>query len=172
MTRALFLLTKYRACHAILITNFAIEFGVTCNPAKLDGNSTIVESFLSSTKRTVGVVLDLNAGTLNFWMNSRVLKKNKQRLLKKPGVAWYPFLKFQEPNIHAILNPFCRMPVLDNTNPKFKSKLPYQLTSNDLGYAQFNYLKSQMPNTLLVACLAKRTDEEQQKYLKDKLPGS
>jgi hypothetical protein len=76
------------------ITCNTIQFGVTCNPTKIDVSNSIIESFLSTTKRTVGVVLDLNAGTLYFWMNSRVLKKNKQRQLKRPGLAWYPLLKF------------------------------------------------------------------------------
>ena len=67
---------------------------MTCNPENPTANNTVHEFFVSTTKRTVGIYLDLNLGTLSFWMNSRIHKKNKQKQLKKPGVKWYPFLKF------------------------------------------------------------------------------
>lgn len=87
-------------------------------------NNTITEQFLSTTKRTVGVMLDLAQGSISFWLNSRMLKKNKTKELKKPGLTWYPYIRLQEANIPAILNPFCRMPMADTLAPKHRRKLP------------------------------------------------
>ena len=70
-----------------------IDFGVTYNPGKMTKNNTITEQFLSTTKRTVGVMLDLTQGQISFWLNSRMLKKNKTKELKKPGLMWYPYIR-------------------------------------------------------------------------------
>ena len=107
-----------------MLFKLLIDFGVTFNPKKMTKNNTITEQFLSTTKRTVGVKLDLVTGTVSFWLNSRMLKKNKTKELKKPGLTWYPYIRLQEPNIPAILNPFCRLPMSDTEKPKFKRKLP------------------------------------------------
>jgi hypothetical protein len=110
----------------------SIDFGVTYNPAKVSKTNTISEQFFSSTKRTVGVMLDLTQGQVSFWLNSRMLKKNKTKELKKPGLTWYPFIRLQEQNIPAILNPFCRLPMADTLAPKFRKKLPQSLINHSL----------------------------------------
>jgi len=112
----------------------SIDFGVTFNPHKVTKNNTISEQFLSTTKRTVGVMLDLSRGQISFWLNSRMLKKNKTKELKKPGLTWYPYIRLQEPNIPAILNPFCRLPMADTLAPKFRKKLPQSLTNHSLSH--------------------------------------
>ena len=71
------------------------DFGVTYNPKKMTKHNTITEQFLSTTKRTVGVMLDLTGAEVevNFWLNSRMLKKNKIKHHKKPGLKWYPYIR-------------------------------------------------------------------------------
>lgn len=110
----------------------------------MNKNNTITEQFLSTTKRTVGVKLDLNQGQISFWLNSRMLKKNKTKELKKPGLTWYPYIRLQEPNIPAILNPFCRLPMADTEKPKFRRKLPQSLTNHNLNHGRIQYLKSKL----------------------------
>ena len=72
---------------------FCLDFGVTFNPGKITKLNTISEQFLSTTKRTVGVMLDLSLGQISFWLNSRMLKKNKTKELKRPGLTWYPYIR-------------------------------------------------------------------------------
>ena len=69
------------------------DFGVTCNPKKMTKNNTICDQFFSTTKRTVGIMLDLAQGTVSFWLNSCMLKKNKTKDLKRPGLTWYPYIR-------------------------------------------------------------------------------
>jgi hypothetical protein len=65
---------------------------------------------MSTTRRTVGVYLDLNEGTLSFWINGQHNKKTKSKQLKKLGYSWRPYLRFMEKLYVVILKPFCRLP--------------------------------------------------------------
>ena len=134
---------------------YCVDFGVTFNPKKVTKNNTIWEQFLSTTKRTVGVMLDLNQGQISFWLNSRMLKKNKTKELKKRGLVWHPYIRLQEPNIPVILNPFCRMPMADTLSPKFRRKLPQSLTNHNLSHGRISYLKTRIANNYLLLQLPK-----------------
>ena len=133
---------------------------MTFNPKKMTKNNTITEQFLSTTKRTVGVMLDLAQGSISFWLNSRMLKKNKTKELKKPGLTWYPYIRLQEANIPAILNPFCRMPMADTLAPKHRRKLPQSLTNHNLSHGRINFLKTKLINSYLLVNLPKHEDEK------------
>jgi len=67
----------------------------------------VTQDFLSSTRRTIGVCLNLNTRELSFWINGKHNKKNKNKQLKTPGLAWRPYIRFMEENYVAILKPFC-----------------------------------------------------------------
>ena len=142
-----------------------VDFGVTFKPRKMNKNNTITEQFLSTTKRTVGVKLDLNLGQISFWLNSRMLKKNKTKELKKPGLTWYPYIRLQEPNIPAILNPFCRLPMADTEKPKFRRKLPQSLTNHNLNHGRIQYLKKHLENHYLLLQLPGVVDEQLSKHI-------
>lgn len=129
--------------------------------------NTIWEQFLSTTKRTVGVMLDLNQSQVSFWMNGRILKKNKTKDLKMPGLTWYPYIRLQEPNIPVILNPFCRLPMADNLAPKFRKKLPESLINHNLSHSQVAFLKSKLAGKYLITQLPKQDDEQVAKTIKD-----
>ena len=143
---------------------------MTYNPAKVSKTNTISEQFLSTTKRTVGVMLDLTQGQVSFWLNSRMLKKNKTKELKKPGLTWYPYIRLQEPNIPAILNPFCRLPMADTLAPKFRKKLPQSLINQSLSHGQITYLKAQIEGNYLLLHSQKAADNEVEQYLNSICP--
>ena len=94
-----------------------------------------------------------------------MLKKNKTKELKKPGLTWYPYIRLQEPNIPAILNPFCRLPMADTEKPKFRRKLPQSLNNHNLSYARIQLLKSKIENYYLLLDLQKQEDPQLSKFL-------
>ena len=87
-----------------------------------------------------------------------MLKKNKTKELKKPGLTWYPYIMLKEKDIPAILNPFCRMPVADTLAPKFRKKLPQSLTNTSLSHSQVAFLTEQLNNCFLMLELTKMPD--------------
>ena len=135
-------------------------------------NNTITEQFLSTTKRTVGVQLDLAAGTIRYWLNSRVLKKQKTKELKRPGLTWYPFIRLQEANIPAILNPFCRLPYGDNQAPKFRKKLPQSLTNHNLSHGRVTFLKNKFEGKYLLINLPNKPDGELETHVRQLAQGA
>ena len=94
-----------------------------------------------------------------------MLKKNKTKELKKPGLTWYPYIRLQEPNIPAILNPFCRLPMADTEKPKFRRKLPQSLNNHNLSYGRIQLLKSKIENYYLLLNLQKQEDPQLSKFL-------
>ena len=85
-----------------------IQFGVTAS-TKQAGFS-VLQTFKSTTKRTVGVMLDIKYGKLSFWLNGRLHKIRKDLSLGKVGLTWYPCLRLPRANLHVTLNPYCNMP--------------------------------------------------------------
>lgn len=141
---------------------------MTHNPKSITKSNTIWEQFLSTTKRTVGVMLDLNQSQVSFWMNGRILKKNKTKDLKMPGLTWYPYIRLQEPNIPVVLNPFCRLPMADTLAPKFRKKLPESLINHNLSHSQVTFLKTKLAGKYLLTQLPKQDNDEQlAKTIKD-----
>jgi hypothetical protein len=63
---------------------------------------------MTSTRRTIGVYFNLNERCMRLW--SKLRKKNKNKQLKTPGLAWIPYIKFEEDNFAAILKPFSKLP--------------------------------------------------------------
>jgi hypothetical protein len=96
-----------------------IEFGVTAGLN--DPALTITQIIYSTSKRTVGVMLDLKAGIMSFWMNGKNHKKNKDLPLKQAGLTWYPFVRFNDQHLHVVLNPFCSIPQPENHLFKVKN---------------------------------------------------
>ena len=74
---------------------------------------TFKQTFVSTSKRTVGVLLDLDYGKVSFWLNGRMHKKNKDITLKKTGLTWYPYLRLTKAGCKVYANPFCQMPTSD-----------------------------------------------------------
>ena len=95
-----------------------------------------------------------------------MLKKNKTKELKKPGLTWYPYIRLQEPNIPAILNPFCRLPMADTLAPKFRKKLPQSLTNHSLSHGQVTYLKNKLEGNFLLLNLPKLSDTELDEHVR------
>ena len=118
----------------------------------------------------MGVQLDLVQGTISFWLNSRMLKKNKTKELKRPGLTWYPYIRLQEPNIPAILNPFCRLPMADTLAPKFRKKLPQSLTNHNLSHAKIVYLKSKLEKSYWLLELRNKEDAELEAFIREVCP--
>ena len=112
-------------------------------------------------------MLDLNLGQISFWLNSRMLKKNKMKELKKRGLTWYPYIRLQEELIPVILNPFCRQPMADNMAPKFRQKLPQSLEQLNLSHSRVQYLKQQISGRYLLLQIPKVEDEQLIKYIKE-----
>jgi len=70
----------------------------------------VTQDFMSSTRRTIGVYLNLNDRYMSFWINGKHSKKNKNKPIKTPGLAWRPYIRFVEENFVAILKPFSKLP--------------------------------------------------------------
>ena len=66
-----------------------------------------MQQFRTTTPRVIGLELNLNKGTLNFWLNSRLVKERVKKI-PSSGQAWYPTVKFKEPEYFVIINPFAQ----------------------------------------------------------------
>ena len=114
-----------------------ISFGIT---TKGKNPQVYGETFLSSTKRTVGIHLDLVQKRMDFYFNGKHLKKAKRKTLEKfENNAWYPYLKFMDANStgSVILNPFAAHPETA-TDSQPQTKLPSYLMP------KYNYSKPQL----------------------------
>jgi hypothetical protein len=57
----------------------------------------------------VGIELNLEKMTLNFWLNGRYIKERMKKLPTGSGPQqWFPTIKFKEADYHVILNPFAQ----------------------------------------------------------------
>lgn len=64
-----------------------------------------MESFFTTTPRTVFLCLDIQNSKLTFWLNEQ--KSSKEvKLNHKPGTQWIPAVKIGRPKNRVILNPF------------------------------------------------------------------
>jgi hypothetical protein len=52
----------------------------------------------------VGIELNLEKLTLNFWLNGRFIKERVKKL--SPNQMWYPIVKFKEADYFVVINPF------------------------------------------------------------------
>lgn len=85
-----------------------LDFGIT----SLGSNPiSITQNFHSSTKRTVGVELNIKEGEMRFFINGRYFKNLKKKELKTPGIEWHGLVEFKEVGLYVILNPYCRYAV-------------------------------------------------------------
>ena len=75
---------------------------------------TVSQTFLSSTMRTVSVLLNLTEHEVRYYINHRYHKKHKSQKLKARGLAWHFFVEFKEPGNYVIMNPMARAPVPDH----------------------------------------------------------
>lgn len=120
---------------------------------------------MSTTRRTVGVYLDLNEGTLSFWINGQHNKKTKSKQLKKLGYSWRPYLRFMEKLYVVILKPFCRLPQTPTNGPSHQSKLSHSIQDN-LNFIQISYIADLIRNHLLVVNNNAMTDAVMKENLK------
>lgn len=139
-----------------------MEFGVTAGLKKQE--LTIVDTIKASSKRTVGIMLDLQNGKVHFWVNGKVQKKNKDKKLSKPGLTWYPIIRFTDKNAHVTLNPFCSIPQSDSLF-KLRTDFTYSLIQN-ITTPQVTYISSLIGPRLLV-CGQPKTEIEN--VLKEKI---
>lgn len=64
----------------------------------------MLQQFRTTTPRTVGIELNMDKHTLNFWLNGRFLKERSKKLPE--GQPWTPTIKFKEAEYFVIMNPF------------------------------------------------------------------
>ena len=126
----------------------------------------VTQDFVSSTRRTVGVCLNLNDNTLSFWINGKSNKKSKNKSLKTPGLAWRPYIHFLEDNYVAILKPFCRLPQPLQKQAKASTTLPEHLSAGSQ-HVIVSYLADLARNFLLVCTTQKVEDQKFRDALKE-----
>jgi hypothetical protein len=93
------------------------------------------------------VCLNLNTRELSFWINGKHNKKNKNKQLKTPGLAWRPYIRFMEENYVAILKPFCHFTNGPKQSKSVASLPDFSMSSN---YIQVSYLADLIRNYLFV----------------------
>lgn len=54
----------------------------------------------------VGIELNFDKQTLNFWLNGRYIKERMKKIT--PGQKWYPIVKFKEADYFVVINPFAQ----------------------------------------------------------------
>ena len=115
------------------------------------GKTVITQDFVSSTRRTIGVYLNLNERVLSFWINGKHNKKTKNKVIPTPGLAWRPYIRFMEENYVAILKPFCRLPqpLQVQKHVKQSTMLPESLCP-DSNYVQVSYIADLIRNFLFI----------------------
>jgi len=86
---------------------------------------------------------------MSFWINGKYSKKNKNKQLKTPGLAWRPYIRFEEENFVAILKPFSRLPQNIEKQSKFSTSLPDNLTV-DSNYVVISYISGLIRNYLFI----------------------
>lgn len=64
----------------------------------------VTQQFRTTTPRVLGIEMDLDKLTLNFWLNGRFVKERQKKLL--PNQQWYPTIKFKEADYFVVINPF------------------------------------------------------------------
>jgi len=152
------LVSIFASFNLVWFCNNCVEFGIISKgPAGKE--TTLTETFMSSTKRSVVIEIDFTRQHMKFWLQGRYLKKHKtKRWQKESGYSWYPYLKFKEPNNFAILNPFSKMPTDEHTPTQTVSKLPESMNF-DVAYTQMAYLTHRLEGTLLLFGLPYNEDE-------------
>jgi hypothetical protein len=54
----------------------------------------------------VGIELNLDKLTLNFWLNGRLIKERSKKV--PADQMWYPTVKFKEADHFVVINPFAQ----------------------------------------------------------------
>lgn len=120
---------------------------------------------MSSTRRTIGVYLNLNERYMSFWINGKHSKKNKNKQLKTPGLAWRPYIRFEEENFVAILKPFSKLPQNIEKQSKVSATLPDNLTV-DSHYVVVSYIADLIRTYLFIHTNQNLTDDQMRTDLK------
>jgi len=119
----------------------------------------VTQDFMSSTRRTIGVYLNLNDRYMSFWINGKHSKKNKNKPIKTPGLAWRPYIRFVEENFVAILKPFSKLPQQTEKQSKISTTLPDNLTA-DSHYVVVSYIADLIRNFIFIHTNENVTDEQ------------
>ena len=102
---------------------------------------------------------------MSFWINGKHSKKNKNKQIKTPGLAWRPYIRFVEENFVAILKPFSKLPSQIEKQSKTSATLPDTLTA-DSHYVVVSYIADLIRCFLFVHTNDNLTDESFRTILK------
>ena len=70
-----------------------------------------MESFYTTTPRSIFVCLDLNHGQIKFWLNEHKIQHKILSIGHTPGQQWIPSIKIGRERNKAILNPYPYIPL-------------------------------------------------------------
>lgn len=70
-----------------------------------------MESFYTTTPRSIFVCLDLNHGQIKFWLNEHKIQHKILKIGHTPGQQWIPSIKIGRERNKAILNPYPYIPL-------------------------------------------------------------
>ena len=69
-----------------------------------------VETFFTSTPRSIFICLNLNQNQISFWLNEHKVVHKTLKLDHTPGQQWIPAVKIRRNRNKVILNPFPYIP--------------------------------------------------------------
>ncbi len=80
----------------------------------------VVQSFRTTTQRTLGMLIDLKRWEIRYWMDGN-FKERKMKKLEK-HCAYHALVLIREAGNHVVLNPFSRRPeCVGNIGNDFKN---------------------------------------------------
>eukprot|EP00347_Sterkiella_histriomuscorum_P017580 403348792 len=125
----------------------------------------VVQQFRTTTPRVIGIELNLDKLTLNFWLNGRFIKERAKKV--PAGQTWYPSVKFKEPEYFVIINPFAQgkgdLPEEVNSN-----HLPSSLRTSEIQLLN-SYLTTKLKGMLVIYGLNQEMKENFETELKKTL---
>jgi hypothetical protein len=110
---------------------------------------TLMETFKTTTPRSIFICLDLNRNELKFWLNEHKVTKKIHKIDASGGIGqqWIPVIMIGRERNHAILNPFPYLP------------MDFTESASDRNFTMSKLLNPHLFNTICVTGLPKMSTE-------------